>query len=162
MFRPMRRNKQKLSLCDSLSILQNGSHGILAVCGDHDYPYTVPLNYVYHSNKVFFHTGKTGHKLDALTHNPKVSFCVVGQDTVVPEHYTTHYTSVVAFGTARILEEDSEKRAALELLTQKFHPTATAAQRNQDIAADYDPMHMVEISIDHLSGKQALELVNPS
>lgn len=162
MFRPMRRSKQKLSLSESLAILQNGSYGILAVSGDHDYPYTVPLNYVYQSNKLFFHCAKSGHKLEAIANNCKVSFCVVGQDTVIPEQYTTHYTSVIAFGTARILEEETEKRATIELLAQKYHPTATADERERAIAADYAPMHMVEISIDHLSGKQALEQVNPS
>ena len=69
--------------------------------------------------KLYFHCAKSGHKLDAVRRNPKASFCVVDQDLIVPERYTTYYRSVIAFGVMRILEDDGEKRAAVEKLGVK-------------------------------------------
>ena len=85
MFREMRRKKQRLSAEACEAILAEGTSGVLAVDGDGGYPYAVPLSYVYQDGKLFFHCAKSGHKLDAVRRNPRASFCVIGQDRVVPE-----------------------------------------------------------------------------
>ena len=92
MFREMRRSRQSLTDQESIILLEEGSSGVLAVAGDDGYPYAVPLSYVYDSGSraVYFHCALSGHKLDAVHKNPKVSFCVIGQDQVVPEEYTTY------------------------------------------------------------------------
>ena len=66
MFREMRRKNQLLSNLQSISILEKCSSGVLAVSGDDNYPYAVPLSYVYYDNKIFFHVAKSGYKLDAI------------------------------------------------------------------------------------------------
>ena len=71
--------------------------GVLAAAGEDDYPYAVPLSYVYCDFKLYFHCAKEGHKLEAIARNPKVSFCVIDQDQVVPEKYTTYFRSVIVF-----------------------------------------------------------------
>ena len=55
MFREMRRNRQLLSKQESIDILTNGTAGVLALLGDGDYPYAVPISYVYSDSKIFFH-----------------------------------------------------------------------------------------------------------
>ena len=52
MFREMRRKKQALSNEENLAILMRGTSGVMAVSGDDDYPYAVPLSYVYHDSKI--------------------------------------------------------------------------------------------------------------
>ena len=47
MFREMRRKRQLLSKEDTQKVLYQGTSGVLAVSGDDDYPYAVPLSYVY-------------------------------------------------------------------------------------------------------------------
>ena len=89
MFREMRRKKQSLSGEKISEILNNGTSGVLALSGDNDYPYAVPLSYVYDGSSIYFHAAKTGHKIDAVKRNNKASFCIIGQDDVVPEKYTT-------------------------------------------------------------------------
>lgn len=54
MFREMRRKNQMLTWEDNLKILKNGTSGVLGVYGVNGYPYTVPLSYVYHDDKLFF------------------------------------------------------------------------------------------------------------
>ena len=159
MFRDLRRSRQALSPEECGEILCHGTSGVLALAGDDGYPYAVPLSYVYAGGKLYFHCAKAGHKLDAIARNPKGSFCVIHQDQVVPETYTTHYRSVIAFGALRVLEDEGEKRAAIELLAVKYAPGDTPEHRARYIEKDWAPLCMVEMTIHHLSGKQAKELI---
>ena len=109
MFRAMRRKQQALSQEDCEAVLYQGTSGVLALSGDDDYPYAVPISYVYDSSKLYFHSAKSGHKLDSIKRHPKASFCIIGRDQVEPEEYTTYFQSVIVFGTIRILEDDKEK-----------------------------------------------------
>ena len=106
MFRTMRRHAQALEEAQCREILTGGSCGVLAVCGDGGYPYAVPLSYAYSGGKIYIHCAPEGHKLDAIAREEKVSFCVVAQDDVVPEEYTTRYRSAIAFGRARVLTRE--------------------------------------------------------
>lgn len=157
-FREMRRKRQLLSPEETEAILRRGTAGVLAVSGDGGYPYAVPLSYVYAKGRIFFHCAKTGHKLDAIRRCEKVSFCVVDRDEVKPEEYTTYFRSAIVFGKARILEDDAEKRAAIELLAEKYCP-ADPEGRRREIEREYRQLCMVEITIDRMTGKEAIELV---
>lgn len=156
--RQMRRFPQELTPEECRRVLERGTHGVLAVLGDEGYPYAVPLSYVYEDGKIWFHCAKQGHKLDAIRKEPKVSFCVVDQDQVVPEEYTTYFRSVIAFGTARELEDEGEKRTALEVLAAKYSPDQVEG-RQKEIQSAFDRVTMVELAVEHMTGKQAKELV---
>lgn len=159
MFREMRRKKQLLSQEAAAAVLERGSAGVLAVNGDEGYPYAVPLSYVYGGNKIYFHCALMGHKLDAIRRSDKVSFCVIDKDTVVPEKYTTYFRSVIVFGRARVLEDEGEKRAALEALAARYTPDDEPG-RLREIDKSFKQVCMVELSIEHMTGKEAVELVN--
>ena len=77
MFREMRRKRQALSKEACEQILKDGKTGVLALLGDDDYPYTVPLNYCYENGKLYFHCAKSGHKIDAVKKCAQASFCVI-------------------------------------------------------------------------------------
>lgn len=158
MFREMRRKKQELSPEECIEILEKGTSGVLAVSGDEGYPYAVPLSYVYCDSKIYFHAAKTGHKIDALRRSDKVSFCVTDCDNVVPEEFTTYFRSVIAFGKARILEEDGEKRNAIEKLAAKYSPDQEEG-RLREIDKEFSLLCMIELSIEHMTGKEAIEFV---
>ena len=49
-------------------------------------------------------------------------FCVVGQRRVVPAEFTTMYESVMAQGSARIVDTEAERREALRLIVEKYSP----------------------------------------
>jgi nitroimidazol reductase NimA-like FMN-containing flavoprotein (pyridoxamine 5'-phosphate oxidase superfamily) len=159
MFREMRRKKQELSEAETIEILQSCTSGVLAVTGDNDYPYAVPLSYVHKDRKLFFHVAKAGHKLDSIERNNKVSFCVIQTDDVVPKTFTTHFRSAIVFGRARILTEDSEKKYALECLVEKYSPDYRT-EGQAEIARDWNRVCVVEVQIEHMTGKAAIEIVN--
>ena len=129
MFREMRRKNQALPREDCAAILDRGTSGVLALSGEGGYPYAVPISYVYHGGKLYFHCAKAGHKLDAIRREPRASFCVIDEDRVVPAEYTTYFRSVIAFGRIRVLEEDGEKLAAIEKLAEKYAPEESPQSR---------------------------------
>ena len=59
---------QQLPMEDCIQILKQETRGVLSVLGDDDYPYGMPMNHWYNEEdgKIYFHCGKTGHRLDAL------------------------------------------------------------------------------------------------
>ena len=160
MFREMRRKKQALSQEECAAVLRRGTSGVLALSGDGGYPYAVPISYVYDGRELYFHCAKSGHKLDAIRRSPKASFCVIDQDRVVPEEYTTYFRSVIVFGTIRILEDEQEKRAAIEKLAAKYAPDDPPENRQRAISREWAPLCMLAMTPEHISGKEAVELVN--
>jgi uncharacterized protein len=159
MYREMRRKKQWLSREETLEILRAGTSGVLGVTGDDHYPYTVPLSYALEGDTLFFHCAKKGHKIDGIERNDKVSFCVIDKDEVIQETFTTHFRSAIVFGRARILTEADERRHALECLTAKYSP-GFMAEGAREIEKDWDRVCVIEVKIEHLTGKEAIELVN--
>ena len=158
MFREMRRKNQLLSNKENIELLEKGTSGVLALLGDNEYPYAVPISYVYDNSKIYFHGAKAGHKIDAIRKCRKTSFCVIAQDEIFPEKYTTYFKSVIVFGKIRILEDENEIREAIERLAMKYHPTDSIENRIQEIAREWKALCMMELSIEHMTGKEAIEI----
>ena len=157
-FREMRRKRQQLSEEESIAILQKATAGTLALLGDNDYPYAVPISYVYHEGKLFFHSALAGHKVDAIRKYDKASFCVIEQDDVQPERYTTFYRSVIAFGRIRIIEDEQEKLQIARMLGNRYNPNHEEALQ-KEIESGLSRMLAIRFDIEHLTGKEAIELL---
>ena len=157
-FRAMRRLRQQLSEEESISILQKSTAGTLALLGDNDYPYAVPISYVYHEGKLYFHSALAGHKVDAIRNHDKASFCVIERDDVQPELYTTFFRSVIAFGRIHIIEDEQEKLATARMLGNRYNPNQDEALQ-KEIESGFSRMLAIRLDIEHLTGKEAIELV---
>ena len=158
MFREMRRFKQLLPQETAVEILNRNTSGILALNGDDDYPYAVPMSYVYADGKLYFHSAKAGHKIDAIKRSEKVSFCVIDQDQIVPEKYTTLFRSVIAFGRAQLVEELEEIRRVVTMLAIKYSSDFQDGIP-KEIDSSIKNMTIIEMTIDHMTAKEAIELV---
>jgi len=98
MFAEIRRKEREMDSQQAKEVLESGSYGILSMCGQNNYGYGVPLNYVVEENHIYFHCATEGEKLRSLKENNKVSFCVVQNAEVIAEKFTTNYKSSMAFG----------------------------------------------------------------
>ena len=183
MERPMRRFRQQLSPSEARKVLERNTHGVLACVDEDGEPYAVPLSYACvertrdaaggtaiaardedstadHATNLtlFFHCARDGHKLRCIEHEPRVSFCVVDADEVVPERFTTYFRSVIAFGRARVLgdEETHAMQSALMELARTYSPGIDA---EREIANGLPRVAIVEFTVERLTGKQAKELV---
>lgn len=157
MFREMRRGKQLLSREETMAVLDRCTSGVLACLGEEDYPYAVPLSYVCFNGKVYFHSAKAGHKIDAITRNPKVSFSVIDEDTIVSEKFTSYFRSVIAFGKARFAEGD-EWLAAMKALVEKYSADQPEETKHKEISG-CTQAYMIAIDIEHITGKEAIEYI---
>ena len=157
-FREMRRKRQQLSEAESIAILEKATSGILALLGDEGYPYAVPISFIYTDGKLYFHSALSGHKVDAIRQCDKASFCVIEQDDIQPEKYTTFYRSVIAFGRIHIIEEEQEKLETARLLGNRYNPNNEDRLR-QELEKGLSRMLMIRFDIEHLTGKEAIELV---
>lgn len=117
----MRRNDKAMSIAAARDLLGSAEYGILSTVGHDGEAYGVPLNYVLIGDTLYFHCALEGRKLDHLTGNDRVSFCVVGRTRVLPAEFSTEYESVIAAGRAAIVHGDERYRALLGLL-EKYCP----------------------------------------
>ncbi len=152
MFREMRFAKRQLSLEEAMEILKNETYGVLSVSGDDNYPYGVPLNYGYIDGKIYIHsTSAESHKLSGIRSNSKVCFTVVSKHELLKEAMSTDFASVIVFGEARILTEETEKTNALEKMMLSLAPEYVNTARTH--CGGHECYVMLEITPVHITGK---------
>lgn len=148
----MRRQERQINDSETLEILDKGIYGVLASFGIEDYPYAVPLNYVYSMNKIYLHSAQEGHKLDNIYKNERVCFCIVGDHEVLADNFSIRYESVIVFGRAIIVDDPKEKREALQLLLEKYS-SEYLDKGKKYVESAADKAKLIRIEIDHLTGK---------
>ncbi len=121
-------------------------------------PYITPLNYLYHQGKIYFHCANEGRKLENIAANNQVCFAVSRTDKAVFApvacRCSTRYTSVLIFGTARIVEDIPQKVHLLNLLVAKFAEGRHFAPVDAPAAAGCT---VVEIAIGSIHGKRNVD-----
>ena len=155
MFRKMRRYKQELSTKECIDMLINEPRGVLALLGDNNYPYAIPMSHAYAQGKIYFHGAKEGHKNDAVKKYSKASYCVIGKGLKNEDEWWYTFKSVIVFGKIRILENDDEKIEKLRYLGNKFFPTHEETEN--EIKRLLDRTEVYELTIEHISGKTTVE-----
>ncbi|MBN2260838.1 MAG: pyridoxamine 5'-phosphate oxidase family protein [Clostridiales bacterium] len=151
MFRELRRIKKKMEPEILESILNNADYGTMACHGDMGYAYAVPLNYYYDGECIYFHSALSGHKIDAITNNSKVTFSIVNSYKILPESLNTHFESVIVFGKASLLDE-SLKKDILYRLGMKYAYNFED-NVNKGINKETTVTAIVKIQIEHKEGK---------
>ena len=153
----MRRFRQQLSEESAREILSKCSNGVLSLVGEDGAPYGVPLSFAYDGEAaVYFHCALDGRKLDCIRHDRRCSFCVVGQDLIAPEEFTTHFRSVIVEGTVRIVEDSDEIMKGLMLLCDKYLP---GVDPSAELSKYLSRVAVLRLDIQTLTGKEAIELV---
>jgi nitroimidazol reductase NimA-like FMN-containing flavoprotein (pyridoxamine 5'-phosphate oxidase superfamily) len=115
----MRRTDKAITNDEALEILMNGEYGVLSTVSADNIPYGVPVNFCYFNDNIYFHSALEGHKLNNITENKNVSFCVVGSTQLQPDKFSTKYESCIMSGIAQEIF-DEEKDTALESLVEKY------------------------------------------
>ena len=157
MFRPIRKKKNELSTEDTKQILREARRGVLAVNGEDGYPYAIPINFIYDktAGRIYFHSSRTGYKLDAIKVCDKVCFTAYGTEIVREEAWAPYMRSAVVFGRCRLLESTPETMALLKRFAMKYYPEEQLA--DEEIRQDGAAAQLFEIEIHHLSGKEVQE-----
>ena len=151
MFRKMRRSVQALSREEMIDLLNTETRGVMSVQGDNGYPYGFPINHDFDedANRIYIHGADFGHRVDAVRKDPKVSYCVFGQDFQKEGDWAKYVKSVIVFGKAELIEDHDEIVRISRLLCDKFpcpqeyveHEIEKDAQRTLIIAIDIEDMN---------------------
>ena len=151
MFRDLTRKKQKLSTVECKEILKQEVRGVLAVNGDDGYPYALPINFYFdeRNNKIYFHSGKVGHKLDAIANSDKVSFCVYDKGYHKDGHWSLNIRSVIVFGRIHVVQNWSDE--LMVLFSKRF------VEDMQYIESEIEKYRsntvILRLDIEHMTGK---------
>ena len=75
-----------------------------------------------------------------------------------PEKYTTFFRSVIAFGRIHIIEDETEKLETARMLVNRYNPNQEEALQ-KELENGLSQILMIRFDIEHLTGKEAIELV---
>jgi nitroimidazol reductase NimA-like FMN-containing flavoprotein (pyridoxamine 5'-phosphate oxidase superfamily) len=152
---PRRKERAMKTSREMVLLLERMRVGRLAVTTE-DGPYIVPVNYLFFEGSIYFHSGLSGRKMDALRADSRVCFLV---DEVGPQvlweqgcGISQIYRSVVCFGKAEFVEGQIEKRGILERMVQKYVPSSYPISPMKD--QNIKKTAVVRIVVESMSGKE--------
>ena len=157
MFRPMTRSRQQLSEQECRNLLNEEKRGVLSVLGDDGYPYGMPLNHYYNEadGKLYFHSGKTGHRTDSIQHCNKASFCVHDSGTKTENGWALQFRSVIVFGRIEWIEDREQIYDIARKLSHKF--TDDEAYIDREIEQSGPGTCMFALVPEYMTGKLVTE-----
>lgn len=150
----LRLQKYAMDAQTTQETLKQGWAGRLGTVSVDGYPYVVPVHYIYYADKIYFHCARAGHKLENIKNEQRVCFeideAIRTEDNPDPCEATTIYKSVIAFGKAKIVEDEATRVVVLKEIVHKYlpaHQNITFAPKALAATA------IVEIAIDQMTGK---------
>lgn len=157
MFRELQRKNKQISMEECIELLKKETRGVLSVLGDGDYPYGMPMNHWYNEEegKIYFHCGKSGHRLDALRKCNKVSFCTYDSGYREEGDWALHVKSVIVFGTMEIIGDMDTIADIARKLSYKF--TQDEEYIRTEIEKYAKATLLLQLTPEHVCGKQITE-----
>lgn len=157
MFRALARKKKQIPDGDAIALLRQEKRGVLAVNGDDGYPYGMPMNHFYNPEDgcIYFHCGRTGHRMDALKKTDKVSFCVCEQGSRDEGDWAYNVRSVIVFGRMEIIDDLEEVVRIVRQLCYQFTQDEDFIQNEIDQYAG--ATLLLKLTPEHICGKLVKE-----
>ena len=153
MFRELTRKNKQIPHEECVTLLTRETRGVLAVNGGDGYPYAMPMNHIYNPEDgcLYFHCGRYGHRLDALSRSDRVSFCVCEQGVREDGDWAYTVRSVIVFGRMEVIDDYDEMVRITTLLCRKF--TDDQAYIEQEIRQSGKATLLLKLTPEHICGK---------
>ena len=157
MFRDLSRKEKQLPVEACVRLLEKETRGVLSVLGDDDYPYGMPMNHWYDraDGSLYFHSGRAGHRLDALKRHDKASFCIYDRGRRGEGEWAWEVDSVVVFGRIEIVDDLERVADITAKLSRKF--TQDEAYIKREIELYASQTLLLRLIPEHLCGKTVRE-----
>ena len=122
MFRELQRKNKEILRDECVELLINEKRGVLSVIGDEGYPYGMPMNHYYNplDGCIYFHCGRSGHRIDSIVKCNKASFCVFDEGTKNDNSWALDVKSVIVFGSVEIINDAEAVADITRKLSLKF------------------------------------------
>lgn len=164
----MRRKDKEVKDDEALhAVLDGADWGTLGLVTPEGHPRLVPLNFVRHQGRIYFHGSPTGEKMELLKAGGEAVFLVVDAYAQIPSYAfdpvsacpaSQFFKSVMVHGRIAQVEDPGRKAEVLEALMRKLQPEGGYAT----ITADGPTYHgltnvaVLELTVDRMSGKFGL------
>lgn len=142
------------------AFLRSGAWGVLATVSDGQ-PFLNTNLYVYDeaAHAIYLHTARFGRTRGNLERDGRVCFSVAEMGRVLPDRvaleFSLEYAGVTVFGRGAVVEDDDEKRRALQLLLDKYAPHLKPERDYRPAnQAELDRTSVFRIEIERWSGKR--------
>lgn len=138
------------------SIMNRVQTGCLATVSSDNTPYVVPVHFVYFNEKIYIHGLSAGEKISNIKNNANVCFtayemeCLLLDSENKPCDTNTKYQSIVAKGTAVILEDISVKRSILNKIVKKYTPHLENSELPENMVKG---TAVIELNVTQITGK---------
>jgi nitroimidazol reductase NimA-like FMN-containing flavoprotein (pyridoxamine 5'-phosphate oxidase superfamily) len=150
----MRRNDKEITDTEVIDDIINRSTVCRMALSETNRPYLVPVCFGYRNRTLYVHSAREGKKIDILKKNNNV--CVefdVDHEIVKTGQackWGMKYRSVICYGTASFVDDDRQKRKALDVIMA--HYSTGSFEYNDKRLAD---MIIIKIEIESITGKQS-------
>lgn len=144
----MRRKDREMDREWGLQVIDRAPFAVLSVTDTNGDPYAIPLSVARDGEQFYFHSARSGTKVDLLQSQPLACITFV-TDVHVPELFskeeleemrtnedkagdigskvfTTEFASAIVYGKVESVTADEEKRRALEVICRKYVPDKMA------------------------------------
>jgi len=154
----VRRKDREMPEERIMATLLRGRCGRLATVGSDGYPYCVPLLYVWLDGELFMHnTAARGHLRSNVEHDSRVCFEVDEAGEVFDYgrfecDSSVAYSSVIAFGKIRIVDDKPTKQKFCDALMAKYGKAGNG--RPKGFYPRIDMITVYAIAIERLTGKE--------
>lgn len=154
--RRMRRRDKEIADLDELHRILDEAMVVRVGMLDGPRPYVVPLNVAREGDDLWFHAARSGHKLDCLRADPAVCveadrFLTLTTGASACDDWTSHYESVIGFGTAEIVADAPTKVHGLGVIMRKY-----SGRDDWDFAdSSVEDVAVVRIRLESLTGKRS-------
>ena len=118
-------------------------------------PYIIPVSFAVKNNHLYFHSAKEGRKIDILRKNNSVCFEMDIEGDIVKGQqacfWGMKYVSIIGFGQAFFIEDNTAKKKALDILMEKYAGKSGFSYADDEL----DKITIIDVKIDTISGKQS-------
>ena len=120
----MRRKDKEITDPALLSAILREAFVCRIGLADGDWPYLVPMNFVYSGGHVYLHSASEGKKIEILKRNNRVCFeAETGVELVRSKRacdFGARYISIIGTGTASFVTDLAEKGRVFDLFMEKY------------------------------------------
>lgn len=157
--RPMRRKDRELTKEETIEIIKNTPHCLIATVDKSGTPYVTPITAVYFEGAVYFHSAAdpNGRRYQNVLQNPKVSMAWVGRGETasdeLPGEFSVNYASAIVEGEISRIKDEAEKKRIAAAFAQRHVPQAGKEGFEKYYAAMSKGIVFWKVKILSMSGK---------
>jgi nitroimidazol reductase NimA-like FMN-containing flavoprotein (pyridoxamine 5'-phosphate oxidase superfamily) len=150
----MRRKDKEITDPEAIvSIIRRSTVCRLGMSDDGQ-PYVIPMSFGYQDGAVYFHCAPEGRKIEILRKNPRVCIefdvdCLLKTGDSACK-WGFHFNSAIAFGVAAIIEDSTEKQAALDIIMRQYSGDVFMYSESA-----LDKIVVIRVNVTELTGKAA-------